>query len=49
MKSRNIDTLIDFYIYCLQHPEEGFWEALKNWSVKYKEEANKYLLQLLLD
>ena len=32
MKSKNINTLTDFYIYCLQHPEQRFWQALRNWS-----------------
>lgn len=27
--------LIDFAQYCYTHPEERFWQALKNWSGAY--------------
>ena len=30
--SKNLDKLMDFYLYCLKHPEERFWQALRNWS-----------------
>jgi hypothetical protein len=29
--SRN-DILDDFVLYCLHHPDERFWQALRNWS-----------------
>jgi hypothetical protein len=30
--NKNMNTLIDFTAYCTQHPEERFWQALRNWS-----------------
>ena len=30
--SRNSDTLLDFARYCEDHPQERFWQALRNWS-----------------
>lgn len=24
-------TLISFLVYCIAHPEERFWQALRNW------------------
>lgn len=30
MKSRN--TLSSFIRYCVNHPQERFWQALRNWS-----------------
>ena len=38
MKNKNIKLLKDFEKYCKQHPEERFWQALRNWS-----KANKIL------
>jgi hypothetical protein len=32
MESKNRLTLMSFVNYCAMHPEERFWEALKNWS-----------------
>jgi hypothetical protein len=26
------DLLEDFTAYCLEHPTERFWQALRNWS-----------------
>ena len=31
-KTRNSDKLFSFLMYCVQHPEERFWQALRNWS-----------------
>jgi len=31
-KSRNQDKLNSFFEYCLLHPEERFWQALRNWA-----------------
>ena len=31
-KSKNKKTLDSFVKYCQQHPEERFWQALRNWS-----------------
>jgi hypothetical protein len=30
MKSKR--TLDDFIMYCYDHPDERFWQALRNWS-----------------
>jgi len=32
MASKNQETLIDFTKYCIMHPTERFWQALRNWS-----------------
>lgn len=32
MKSKNSKTLDSFIQYCIAHPEERFWQALRNWS-----------------
>lgn len=31
-RSKNNKTLVDFIAYCQTHPEERFWQALRNWS-----------------
>lgn len=31
-KARNIEILESFQDYVLTHPEERFWQALRNWS-----------------
>lgn len=31
-KTRSGRTLFDFVAYCIQHPDERFWQALRNWS-----------------
>ena len=31
-ETRNSATLRDFSEYCIEHPEERFWQALRNWS-----------------
>jgi len=31
-KSRNAEQLADFTRYCISHPDERFWQALKNWK-----------------
>ena len=30
--TRNSEVLADFVRYCEEHPEERFWQALRNWS-----------------
>ena len=30
--SRNSKSLRTFVLYCLDHPEQRFWQALRNWS-----------------
>jgi hypothetical protein len=30
--TRNGRTLFDFVCYCICHPDERFWQALRNWS-----------------
>ena len=32
IESRNLPTLLDFVRYCTAHPEERFWQAIRNWS-----------------
>lgn len=29
---KSLETLISFSDYCVDHPEERFWQALRNWS-----------------
>jgi hypothetical protein len=31
-ETRNSKVLVDFIAYCLLHPEERFWQALRNWA-----------------
>lgn len=31
MKTRNSDLLQSFVAYCEAHPNERFWQALRNW------------------
>jgi hypothetical protein len=35
MKNKNIKLLKDFTNYCIKHPEQRFWQALRNWSNFY--------------
>jgi len=30
--SKNIAVLNDFIHYCIAHPEQRFWQALRNWA-----------------
>jgi hypothetical protein len=30
-KTRNSEVLQDFIDYCIKHPDERFWQALRNW------------------
>lgn len=30
--SRNAEVLADFIKYCNEHPDQRFWQALRNWS-----------------
>jgi hypothetical protein len=32
MKNRNSEVLKSFIKYCKEHPDERFWQALRNWS-----------------
>ena len=32
MKTRNSEVLEDFVNYCKTHPDQRFWQALRNWS-----------------
>lgn len=29
---KSIDLLLSFTTYCHEHPEERFWQALRNWA-----------------
>jgi len=31
-ETRNSEVLADFVAYCEAHPQERFWQALRNWS-----------------
>lgn len=31
-KSKNSKQLVSFTNYCFKHPEERFWQALRNWN-----------------
>lgn len=31
-KSRNAEVLKDFTKYCKEHPQERFWQSLRNWA-----------------
>lgn len=31
-RGKNRDLLIDFTQYCANHPDERFWQALRNWA-----------------
>ena len=31
-ESKNARLLAEFITYCYEHPEERFWQALRNWS-----------------
>jgi len=30
--TKNSSVLNSFIIYCYEHPDERFWQALRNWS-----------------
>lgn len=30
--TRNSEILQSFVIYCQEHPDERFWQALRNWA-----------------
>lgn len=32
MKTRNSEVLADFIAYCILHPDDRFWQALRNWA-----------------
>lgn len=34
-ENKNKEKLASFIKYCLDHPEEKFWQALRNWSNYY--------------
>lgn len=29
---KSTETIVSFLEYCMDHPEERFWQALRNWS-----------------
>jgi len=31
-KFKNKEKLLDFIAYCIEHEDERFWQALRNWS-----------------
>jgi hypothetical protein len=38
--NKNIKLLKDFEKYCVKHPNERFWQALRNWS-----ESNSIIIE----
>ncbi len=40
--TRNSKVLADFTAYCRAHPEERFWQALRNWAGFPFIHASKY-------
>jgi hypothetical protein len=32
MENNNSELLGDFSAYCAKHPEQRFWQALRNWA-----------------
>lgn len=32
VETRNSKTLKSFIEYCVEHPQERFWQALRNWA-----------------
>lgn len=32
MANRNSEVLADFVAYCEAHPDDRFWQALRNWA-----------------
>lgn len=32
IRSKNRELLISFEKYCVEHPDERFWQALRNWA-----------------
>ncbi len=35
IENRNNAVLADFVRYCEEHPQERFWQALRNWANVY--------------
>jgi hypothetical protein len=33
--NKNGQKLVEFIKYCMEHPEQRFWQALRNWSGYY--------------
>lgn len=33
--NKNQESLLEFIKYCFEHPQERFWQALRNWSQYY--------------
>lgn len=46
IKNKNMDTLGDFLEFCLQNPEQRFWQALKNFTGVDKICVEKYNKEL---
>lgn len=40
MQAKTMKLLIDFMGYCTTHPQQRFWQALRNWCEAYKVEAD---------
>lgn len=45
--NKNIDRLDSFSLYCRKHPEQRFWQALRNWSgYEYRKEIAQGVLPI---
>jgi len=43
--SKNVAALISFNNYCEAHPEERFWQALRNWSNSYYPDMRSHIFR----
>lgn len=45
--NKNKDRLDSFSLYCRKHPEQRFWQALRNWSeYEYHKDIEKGILPI---
>lgn len=42
-ENKNKKLLEEFVEYCNKHPEQRFWQALRNWSGFYHLYGNKFI------
>ena len=46
--NNNIEKIKSFTVYCFEHPEQRFWQALRNWNQIENPEHN-FILTAELD
>ena len=44
--SKNWKLMDNFMVYCYKHPEERFWQSLRNWAKVVKVYVEKYNRQI---